>query len=251
MKQKQEHMAQTLVPPALSPAPKPLSASVRMKALPEMMRPRERMAQYGAEALPTYELLAVILGSGRQGENAVQLAMQVLNRFESLFALKHATYEELIAIPGIGPSKALRLLASIAVGERIEREKQVKIGSITSSEAAGRYFLAALKDQEQEHVMVLFLNTKNEILRQKTIFIGSLNSSVAHPREIFKEALRSAAAHIIVAHNHPSGNPTPSKADLAFTERLIQAGEMIGIDVLDHFIIGDHEFLSLRAEGIF
>ncbi|MDO4670507.1 MAG: DNA repair protein RadC [Aerococcus sp.] len=227
-----------------------MEGSLRIKEMPEMMRPRERMAAYGSEALPTYELLAVLLGSGQQGENAVQLAMRLLNHFETLFALKHATYEELTQISGIGPSKALRLMASIALGERIEREKRLKHGPITSCEAAGNYFVSVLKDLEQEHVVVLFLNTKNEILRQKTIFIGSLNTSVAHPREIFKEAVRTASAHIIVAHNHPSGNTEPSQADLDFTERLVQAGEMIGIDVLDHLIIGETGFFSMRAEGL-
>ncbi|MDO4680112.1 MAG: DNA repair protein RadC [Aerococcus sp.] len=220
-----------------------------MKEMPQSLRPRERLMQYGTEALPTYELLAILLGSGQRGENAVQLAMRILNQFDGLFGLKHATYEELTTLPGIGPSKALTILAAIALGERMAQEKGIKNGTITSCEDAGAYFLPRLKDLEQEHVMVLFLNMKNEIVRQKTIFIGSLNTSVAHPREIFKEAIRSAAAHIIVAHNHPSGNPTPSKADLAFTERLVKVGELVGIDIVDHLIIGEDDFVSLREKG--
>ena len=131
-------------------------------------------------------------------------------------------------------------------GTRLANASQLKSGTITSTQAAGALLKKEMRDLQQEHVVALYLNTKNEIIKKKTIFIGSLNSSVAHPREIFREAVRYSAARIIIAHNHPSGNPEPSEADLVFTRRMVECGEMMGIDLLDHFIIGSEKYLSLK-----
>lgn len=218
--------------------------------MPIASRPRERLESYGEKALATHELLAILLRTGPRDSNVVQLALQVMNHFEDLYSLKMATIEELHAINGIGRIKAIELKACIELGIRLAHASQLKSGTITSTQEAGTLLKAEMRDLQQEHVVALYLNTKNEIIKKKTIFIGSLNSSVAHPREIFREAVRFSAARIILAHNHPSGNPEPSEADLVFTRRMVECGEMMGIEVLDHFIVGNKKYLSLKEYGI-
>lgn len=178
-----------------------------VREVPKSSRPRERLASYGEKALATHELLAILLRTGPKDSNVLQLAMRVLNEFEDLHSLKMASVEELTAINGIGPTKAIEIKACIELGLRLAHSSQLKSGIITSTKAAGGLFMEEMRDLQQEHVIALYLNTKNEIIKKKTIFVGSLNSSVAHPREIFREAVRFAAARIILAHNHPSGNP--------------------------------------------
>ena len=155
-----------------------------------------------------------------------------------------------MAISGIGRVKALELKAAIEIGVRISQASQIKIGQITSSTKAGEMLLVEMQGLQQENVVVLYLNTKNEIIKKETIFIGGLNSSVAHPREIFRGAVRYSAARIIVGHNHPSGNPEPSEADIQFTRRMSECGELMGIELLDHIIIGEQEFISLKEIGV-
>ena len=161
-----------------------------------------------------------------------------------------ASLEELMTINGIGEAKAIEIKACIELGLRLAHSTQLKSGVITSTKTAGALLMQEMRDLQQEHVIALYLNTKNEIIKKKTIFIGSLNSSVAHPREIFREAVRFSAARIILGHNHPSGNPEPSEADLVFTRRMVECGEMMGIELLDHFIIGDQIYISLKEYGI-
>lgn len=218
--------------------------------VPKASRPRERLDQYGEKALATHELLAIVLRTGPKDSNVLQLSLRVLNEFEDLYSLKMASVEELMGIKGIGRTKAIEIKACVELGIRIANATQLKSGTITSTQSAGSLLQQEMRDLQQEHVVALYLNTKNEIIKKKTIFIGSLNSSVAHPREIFREAVRFAAARIILAHNHPSGNPEPSEADLVFTRRMVECGEMMGIEVLDHFIIGVNQYLSLKEFGI-
>jgi len=218
--------------------------------VPKASRPRERLDQFGEKALATHELLAIILRTGPRDSNVMQLALRVLNEFEDLHSLKMASLEELTSINGIGRIKAIEIKACVELGVRIANATQLKSGTITSTQSAGTLLQKEMRDLQQEHVVAVYLNTKNEIIKKKTIFIGSLNSSVAHPREIFREAVRFAAARIILAHNHPSGNPDPSEADLVFTRRMVECGEMMGIEILDHFIIGVDAYLSLREYGI-
>src|SRR5690625_2138508 len=153
-------------------------------------------------------------------------------------------------ISGIGRIKGIEILAAIEFGRRISNASQVKEGTVMSSSWVGNYIVKDMSNLTQENVVALYLNTKNEIIKKETIFIGSLNSAVAHPREIFKGAVRYSAARIIIAHNHPSGNTEPSEADLSFTRRMVDAGELMGIEVLDHFIIGEKDYLSLREHGL-
>ncbi|ALV20829.1 MAG: DNA repair protein RadC [Carnobacterium sp.] len=219
--------------------------------VPVFSRPRERLEIYGEKALANHELLAILLRTGIKGTNVMTLAMEVLNSFEDLYFLKTASIEELMAISGIGKIKAVEVKAAIELGVRISQASQIKIGQITSSRKAGEMLLGEMRDLQQEHVIVLYLNTKNEIIKKETIFIGGLNSSVAHPREIFRGAVRFSAARMIVGHNHPSGNPTPSEADILFTKRMFECGELMGIELLDHIIIGQESYISLKELEVF
>lgn len=219
--------------------------------LPEEIRPRERLMTHGAESLTMYELLAIVLRTGNRSLNAIQLAMKIIQHFGTRYDLRTASYHDLIQLPGVGPAKAVEIQAAIEFGRRLYQSNQEKLGVIMSTKDAGNYCIEKLKDLQQENVMALYLNTKNQIVKERTIFIGSLNASVAHPREIFKEGVRASAARIIVAHNHPSGNSSPSQADIDFTRRLAEVGDLIGIEILDHIIVGGDAFLSLQEYGIF
>lgn len=218
--------------------------------VPQQSRPRERMAEYGPEALANHELLAILLRTGTKDHNVLQLSMQVFSYFDDLYMFKNASLEELLSIPGIGKAKAFELLASIELGKRLAKTTILKEGVVTSSEYVGKLLMEELKGLQQELVVGLFLNTKNEIIKKETIFKGSLNTSVAHPREIFKSAIKYSSARIIIAHNHPSGNPEPSEADLQFTERMSEVGKIVGIELLDHFIIGEDRYISLKEQGV-
>lgn len=179
--------------------------SLSIKEYHEELQPRERCKKYGADSLTHQELLAIILRTGSKNQNVLELSNQVLTNFESLFDLKMASIEELVKIEGIGDVKAIELQATIEFGKRLALSYREKLGVIVSSNELGKRLIEEMKDYEQEHLLVLYLNTKNEILKKQTVFIGSLNQSVAHPREIFRLAVKCAAARVIVVHNHPSG----------------------------------------------
>lgn len=221
-----------------------------IQVIPAESRPRERMEDYGPKALADHELLAIILRTGTRDKNVVNLALDVLREVENLYMFRHISLQELMKISGIGRIKGIEILAAIEFGRRISNASQVKEGTVMSSSWVGNYLVKNMSNLTQENVVALYLNTKNEIIKKETIFIGSLNSAVAHPREIFKGAVRYSAARIIIAHNHPSGNTEPSEADLSFTRRMVDAGELMGIEVLDHFIIGEKDYLSLREHGL-
>lgn len=218
--------------------------------IPQSSFPRERIVEYGVDALSNQELLAILLRTGSRPLNVLELAASVLNRFEELYELKEATIDELQEIRGVGQIKAIEIKAMVELGVRIQRSVQPKYGKINSSMAIAHQLIQELKDFRQEHLLGIYLNTKNEIIQKKTIFIGSLNQSIAHPREIFHWAVRYSAARVIVVHNHPSGSPQASEADLLFTRRLIKCGDLMGIELLDHLIIGDNAYVSLREEGL-
>ena len=228
----------------------PIKSMNLIKEVPIQSRPRERLEQYGEKALANHELLAILLRTGTKGTNVVTLALSMLNQFEDLYYLKTASCQELMTVAGIGRIKAIELKAAIELGVRISQASQIKIGQITSSTKAGEMLLLEMRGLQQEHLVVLYLNTKNEIIKKETIFIGGLNSSIAHPREIFRGAVRYSAARMIVGHNHPSGNPEPSEADIQFTRRMSECGELMGIDLLDHIIIGEQGFISLKELGV-
>lgn len=225
---------------------------MKLTAIPagtELFRPREKMEQQGAEALTEQELLAVLLRTGTKQAPVLELAAQVMERFDALPLLKEATREELMEIPGIGKAKALELQAALELGKRVFRYSYPDRYVVRSPEDAAEYMMEDLRFLQQEHFVVLCLNTKNQIIHKQTLFIGSLNSSIVHPRELFKEALRRSAASIICLHNHPSGDPAPSSEDIQVTKRVAECGRLLGIELLDHVIVGDQCFESMKEQG--
>jgi DNA repair protein RadC len=216
---------------------------------PNDERPRERMIQSGAKSLSNQELLAILLRTGTKSESVIQLSNRLLQTFEGLRLLKDASVEEITAIHGIGLAKAIQLMAAVEIGRRISNLTFDDRFSIRSPEDGANFVMNDMRFLSQEHFVCLFLNTKNQVLHKKTIFIGSLNASIVHPREVFKEAFRRSAASIICIHNHPSGDPTPSREDIEVTKRLVECGKIIGIDILDHLIIGEKKYVSLKEKG--
>jgi DNA repair protein RadC len=212
-------------------------------------RPRERLLNEGAEKLTNPELLAILLRTGTKDESVIQMSYNVLKEFEGLRMLQDATPDELMKINGIGQAKAVLLCAALELGKRLGRMDLNENYIIRSPEDAAQYVMKEMRFLTQEHFVCLYLNTKNQILQRRTIFIGSLNASIVHPREVFKEGIRRSSASIICMHNHPSGDPTPSREDISVTERLVEAGKVLGIEVLDHIIIGDQRYISLKEKG--
>ncbi|TWI57103.1 RadC family protein [Halalkalibacter nanhaiisediminis] len=223
--------------------------SLLIRDVPMRERPRERMLKEGSQALTNQEILAILLRTGTKEESVLQLSQRVLATFEGLALLKDAAIEELCNIKGIGEAKAVEISAAIELGRRIHCMQTDERYVIRSPEDVSKYVMEDMRFLQQEHFDCLYLNTKNQVMHRKTVFIGSLNASIVHPREVFKEAFRRSAASIICLHNHPSGDPTPSHEDIEVTKRLNESGKVLGIDLLDHVIIGDRKFVSLKEQG--
>ncbi len=213
-------------------------------------RPRERLSAYGAQSLSDAELLAILLRSGAAATTAIDLANQLLTCFGGLRGLVDTTLEELQAVKGVGLAKAAQVKAALELGRRIASRPAERRPVVRTPEEAAGLVMEEMRHLDREHFWTLLLNTKNRVLAVEKVSIGTLNSSSVHPRELFKNAIRKSAAALILAHNHPSGDPMPSQQDLELTRRLAAAGELIGIKVLDHIIIGDNRFTSLRAQGL-
>lgn len=228
----------------------PKSSFPMLKDVPEEERPRERMLRFGPEKLSNAELLALLLRTGSTGESVMVLAQRVLSKTGGLKALTQISLQELMQIHGIGLAKAVQIMAGVELGQRISRLLPEERYAIHSPQDAARYVMEELRFLKQEHFVCLFLNTKYQVIGKQCIFKGSLNASVVHPREIFHEAIRFSAAAIVCVHNHPSGDPTPSPEDLEVTERLVEAGKLMGIEILDHLIIGDQLYMSMREHGM-
>ncbi|WRP05433.1 DNA repair protein RadC [Rossellomorea aquimaris] len=220
-----------------------------IRDFPQDERPRERLIQSGAASLSNQELLAILLRTGTKSESVLQLSNRLLNHFDGLNLLKDASLEEITKTKGIGLAKAVQIMAAVEFGRRISDLAFDDRYSIRSPEDGANYVMNDMRFLAQEHFVCLYLNTKNQVLHKQTIFIGSLNASIVHPREVFKEAFRRSAASIICIHNHPSGDPTPSREDIEVTKRLVECGRIIGIDILDHLIIGEKKFISLKEKG--
>ncbi|GIO70105.1 RadC family protein [Paenibacillus cookii] len=221
-----------------------------LRDIPHQERPRERMLQYGASAVSNAELLAILLRTGTKQESAIHLAQRILHQVGSMRRLVDMSAEELMAIKGIGSAKAVQLKAGIELGLRLARTRMDEPVVIRSPRDAADVLMEQLRYLQKEHFVCLFLNTKNHIIAQETLSIGSLNASIVHPREVFRAAIKRSSASILCAHNHPSGDPAPSPEDISLTSRLKEAGEIVGIEVLDHLIIGDGEFVSLKEQGL-
>ncbi|MFA7502986.1 MAG: DNA repair protein RadC [Anaerovoracaceae bacterium] len=225
------------------------SKDLMIRDLPARERPRERLLRQGARALSDSELLAILLRTGSNRESALELAKSLIIEIEGIENLKLITLEELTAMHGIGSAKAMQIIAAIELGRRL-REIAVECKSIVSSPADAAHYIAdELRDLQQEHFVVLLLDTKNSIISKELITVGTLNSSIVHPREVFKPAIKKSSSAIILVHNHPSGDSTPSREDIDVTKRLIKVGDVIGIEVLDHIIIGGAGYTSLREQG--
>ena len=219
--------------------------------LPLGERPRERLLKLGAEALSAQEILAVILGRGTKGEPVMMTSQKLVSRFGNLKGIANASVEELIQTTGIGPAKAAQIKAALELSRRLEADASEKPRAILKSpEDVAAEVRSQLKGKKKEHFLVLCLDTRNRLIDCKLVSMGSLDTSVVHPREVFKEAISSCAASVIFAHNHPSGDPEPSKEDVELTRRLVKAGEIVGIDVLDHIIVCDEGFISLKARNL-
>jgi DNA repair protein RadC len=228
-----------------------LKSSFTVHDLPLSERPRERLAKLGSEALSSQEILALILGRGIRGESVIVTAQKLLSKFGNLKNLASASVEELTQIKGIGPAKAAQIKATFELSKRLEYSSSddTKI-TVKSPEDVVKTARNLLKGKKKEHFLVICLDTRNHLIKTSTVSIGSLDCSIVHPREVFKDAISSAAASVIFIHNHPSGDPTPSEDDIKMTKRLIEAGEIIGIEVLDHIIVCDSEHLSMKAKNL-
>ncbi|MEY4479361.1 MAG: hypothetical protein RLZZ267_39 [Bacillota bacterium] len=221
-----------------------------MREVPVEERPRERMQINGAEALSNAELLAILLRTGTKNVSAVQLAQQLLMKTNGIHGLVEMTTGELTTVRGLGTAKALQIKAGIELGRRLAKTSRDELFAVRSPEDAAAFLMEDLRYLKKEQFVCLFLDTKNQIVCQETLSIGSLNASIVHPREVFRAAIRHGSASIICAHNHPSGDPTPSPEDLNITKRLREVGELIGIPVIDHIVIGDRKFVSLKQRGL-
>lgn len=222
----------------------------RIKDLKSSERPRERLAQLGAQVLSTAELLAVLLRVGVRGENAIQLGQRLLQDFNGLSGLQRASYAELKSQHGVGDAKAAQIKAAIDLGRRLAAQTPEDKPIIHSPEDAADLVQYEMSALEQEQLRVMLLNTRNHVLDIKTIYQGSLNSSQVRVGELFRPAVRQNSAAVIIVHNHPSGDPSPSPDDVAITKVIIEAGKLLDIQVLDHLIIGRGRFISLNRRGL-
>jgi len=221
---------------------------MKIKDLAKIERPREKLIAKGSKNLKDEELLAILLGTGVKGKNVIEVAKQILNKYSKKRLLK-MQYDDLSKIKGIGPAKACTILAAVELIKRalnVQEETLPIIESIKDVLAQAVY----LRDKTREHFMVIYLNARNEMIFKKPMFIGTLNANLVHPREIFNEALKQNAASVILVHNHPSGDCEPSEDDLTITKRLIEAGKIMGIDVLDHIIITKTKIFSFKENRL-
>lgn len=224
---------------------------LRMLDIPENERPKEKLLRYGAESLSNPELLAIVLRTGTKGENVLNLSRKIIAELNGLNGILNASVKEMTKIKGVKEAKASQILAIAELFRRFNTYKSFnEFKRITSPREVANMLYGEMGASNQEVLKLIILNTKNEVVKIKDVFKGSLNSSLVHPREIFNEAIRSSAASIIICHNHPSGDPTPSSEDIKVTTRINQSGEIIGIKLIDHIIIGRNNYVSLKEKGI-
>jgi DNA repair protein RadC len=218
--------------------------------LPKPERPRERLKNFGPEALSAQELLALVIGRGIPKKSVMNIAQELLSEFGSVKAISQATIEELSKIKGIGFAKAAQIKACFELGKRQDLEPELKDFNVKDPQSVVKAIRASIKDKAKEHFKLILLNPRNKIIGISTVSVGTLNTSLAHPREIFKEAIIHNAMSVVLAHNHPSGDPEPSEDDLTITKRLTEAGKILGIEVIDHIIIGKINFCSFKEKGL-
>ncbi len=222
----------------------------QIKELPLEDRPREKLMQLGASNLTTSELLAILLRNGTKEKSALALARELVDSTDKLRQLAQMTrVDELIACKGIGPVKAITIMAALELGKRVALAEPMELTSITNPDACAAVLMPILRYKQEENFVAVLLNTKSKVMQVEYIARGSLNSAVVHPREVFAPAIINHAAAILVGHNHPSGDPTPSKEDRELTNSLVSTGKVMGIPVVDHIVIGDGIYFSFREHG--
>jgi DNA repair protein RadC len=223
-----------------------MAISRKIKELPRIERPREKLIKYGPGHLSNSELLAIILRSGKRGENVIELANKILKKFKAE-NLPGVTYEELKTFSGLGPAKACEIIACFELGKRLLKGK---VASLYLKPEDVWKELKEIREHKKEHFIIFFLDSRNQEIKREIVSVGSLNANLVHPREVFEPAIKNLAAQVILTHNHPSGDPEPSEDDLDINKRLVEAGKILGIEVIDHIIITRNGFLSFKEKGI-
>jgi DNA repair protein RadC len=223
---------------------------LRIKDLPANSQPRERLRDSGGEALNDNELLAILLRVGVKGVNVIELSQQLLTQYGGWYGLMRMDFVELTQVHGMGEAKAATLKAALEIGRRMTMLGDEERFQIKSPADAAKLMLVEMHHLDQEHLRTICLDTKNRVQRVKTIYVGSVNSAMIRVGEVFKESLKLNSTSIIVVHNHPSGDPTPSPEDVAVTRQIIDAGKLLDIEVLDHLVIGRGRYVSMRERGL-
>ena len=221
---------------------------MKIKDLPKVDRPREKLIAKGADNLKDSELLAILLRTGKAGKNVIEIASQILSKY-SKKRLLQMSYDDLSKISGIDSAKATTLLAAFELSKRALEVNDTNLPVINTAKDAVAQ-LSDMHDLKKEHFVVLYLNAKNQLVHKETISMGTLNANLVHPREVFEPALKYSAAQIIAAHNHPSGDPKPSEDDMELTKRLVEAGKMMGIEIMDHVIVSKNSHFSFKEEKL-
>jgi len=234
-----------------------MSDGIRIKDLPENERPRERLAELGAQALRDAELIAILLRTGTKGRSAVQIADELVHRFGTLQALARASLEDLRAIKGIGRDKAIALKSAFTLAARMAQELQGEAPLLDTPELVADFLRDENRDYDVEHFQAVLLNSRRKLIKVEQISQGLVDSILVHPREVFRGALAANASSLVLLHNHPSGDPTPSESDIRVTRDLIRAGQLLKIEVADHIILGHRTtgnskgYFSMREMGLF
>jgi DNA repair protein RadC len=229
---------------------KPPRATYRISDLPESDRPRERLISAGADRLGEAELLAILLRVGVSGQSAVQMGQHLLERFGGLAGIHRAPFEELVGVKGVGMAKAAQIKAAIELGRRLQQSKPEEHTTISNPAQAADLVKYDMQALDHEELRVILMDTRNQVLEVREVYRGSVNTAQVRAADVFKAAVRKNATALIVVHNHPSGDPTPSPDDVAVTRELIKAGEMIDVKVLDHIIIGRGRHVSMKERGL-
>ncbi len=218
---------------------------MKIKDLPKYERPQEKLMRYGCDRLTDTELLAIIIGSGTRKQNALRLAQKIVGNYSREEGRIH--YHALKIHHGIGNAKACRIVACFELGKRLFRNKKTSL--VLSPEDVWKE-LVDIRARSKEHFIIFYLDVRNQIIRKEIVSIGTLNMSVVHPREVFENAIRHSCAQIVISHNHPSGDPNPSDEDTELTHRLLEAGKILGIEIIDHVIVAKESYYSFQEHGI-
>ena len=221
-----------------------------IKELPADERPREKMKERGAQSLGNSELLAILLRTGNFQESALRIAENLLDRQGGLAGFGNATMEEFEQVKGVGEAKAITVMAAIELGRRVTTLAPAERAIIRTPDDVAALLMPRFRYETKESFIAILLSTKNHVLKTPVISVGSLNASIVHPRELFREAINASAAAVILAHNHPSGDPAPSPEDVSLTRKLVEAGKLLDIPVLDHIVLGDGKYISFKEKGI-